>query len=182
MLAAAVAEHSRGCRRFSSLTTATADSASPAKSFALADRVLRHALVVVEVIAGEIGEGGSGEFDPGRPTLVEGVAGDFDGAGAGIRVAHLGEQAGDVGGRGRGHVGFAAVFSVVDFDRPDHSAAHADGGENVADEVGGGCFAVGAGHAQNADLAMREAVKGVGEQGGGAVDVADGNLGERAIV
>src|SRR6185436_2541215 len=86
----------------------------------------------------------------------------------------------DVHGGGGGHVGFAARLAVVDFDGADDATFAAGLGEDVAEEVGGGGLAVGAGDAQDLHF-MAGVIEGeVGEDGGGGGGIRDENLGERA--
>ena len=77
---------------------------------------------------------------------------------------------------GGGHGGFAEGFAVVDFDGADQATGLADFAEDVADEIGGGCFAVGAGDAEDFYFTAGAIVKNLGEQAGGLSGTGDGDL------
>ena len=76
-----------------------------ANSAALGGEVVLDVGVVVEVVAGEVGEQGGGEAGARHPPLGEGVRGDLHRAGRVAGVAHPGEQGLQVDrvGRGVGH-------------------------------------------------------------------------------
>ena len=135
--------------------------------------------MIIQVITGEVGEGSAGEFDAGDAVLIEGVRGNFHDAGPAAFVAHGGEELGDFGGAGSRHGGGAAGSAIVDVHRADQAAAALDVSEHVADEIGGGGFAVGAGDAQDMDFVAGRFEEGIGEEGGGGRDIFDHDLGKR---
>ena len=94
------------------------------------------------------------------------MAGDFDRRIASIRLSRIvANSSASSHGAGRGHRRLAAGAAVVDLHRADHPAALLRVGEQMADEVGGGGLAVGAGDGQRLDGVGGLAVEEVGEDG-----------------
>ena len=96
-----------------------------------------HRAVVVEVVAAEVGEHGHGEAGAVDPVQVEGVRRDLHGHDLDPVVAPAGQGALQVGGL-RGGPGAR--------EGAEHLGPAARGLGDVAQEVGGGGLAVGAGH------------------------------------
>ena len=124
------------------------------------------------MILREVGEDADAEVGAGGALLHEGVAGDFDGAGAAAVAHHVGEHALQLGGAGRGVVRVAAGGSVVVLDGADEAGALPGAAEDGVAEVADGGLAVGAGDAEHDELAAREAVPGAHEQAVGQMAVA----------
>ena len=80
------------------------------KEQSLGGKVLLHRLVVIEVVAGEIGEDSHIEVDPGGAALIKGVAGNFGdqlGGSAGYSLGHKFKQISRLGGGVNGRAHFA---------------------------------------------------------------------------
>ena len=135
--------------------------------------------MIVQVIAGEVGEGRAGEFNSGHSILVEGMRGNFHGTGPAAFVAHGGKQLGDFGGAGGGHGSGATGSAVVDIHGADQAAAALDRGEDVPDQIGGGGLSVRAGDAQDVNFVAGPLEEGVGEDRGGGGDVVGDDLRKR---
>jgi hypothetical protein len=97
-------------------------------------------------------------FDARDAALVQRVTRRFDRARAATLVAHRREQLGELDRPGRGHRRFARGAPVVNFNRADQPAAHADPRQQVADQVGRGRLAVGPGDAKHFHFRRRPAV------------------------
>ena len=69
---------------------------------ALGGEVLLHGLVVVEMVAGEVGEDGDVEVDAGSAALVERVARDFGDQFGGAAADAFGHQLEEIARLGRG--------------------------------------------------------------------------------
>ena len=120
--------------------------ALPIEQFGLAGAIGGHAAVVIEVVAGEVGEDGGGEGRADHAVLVEAVAGHFHRHGFCALLFELVQQGLHAHGVGRGVGGF--------FEPPPEAVAHrADDGAGRAEQIGGlgkplrnRGFAVGAGY------------------------------------
>ncbi len=142
--------------------------------------VFFHRAVIVEMIAGEVGERGAAEIETEDASLVQGVARDFHGAGAAAVVAHFGQELDEINRARRGHGGFAASFAVVGFDGADHAAGDGEFSQKMAEEIGGGGFSVRAGDADrlhfSGGMIVKDMCQGTCDGGG----VGDHNLREGA--
>ena len=120
--------------------------ALPIEQFGLAGAIGGHAAMVIEVVAGEVGEDGGGEGRADHAVLVEAVAGHFHRHGFCALLFELVQQGLHAHGVGRGVGGF--------FEPPPEAVAHrADDGAGRAEQIGGlgkplrnRGFAVGAGY------------------------------------
>ena len=107
----------------------------------------------------------AGEMHAGDAVLIQGVAGDFHRAAPAPLVAHRRRSSSASShGAGRGHRRLAAGAAVVDLDGADHPAALLQVLEQVADEIGGGRLAVGAGDGEHFYFVGRMAVMKVGDR------------------
>ena len=118
------------------------------------------------VVLREVGEGAEGEAAGADARLVNGVAGDLHDSGAATGGDHRGEIGLQGAGVRRGAVGGGVVARPLFGDGGEKAGEEAALGEHVAQEPGGGGFAVGAG-----DAAEEEAF-------GGAAEVLSAGLGE----
>ena len=119
--------------------------------------------MVVEVVLGKVGEDEVVEEQVPDAFLHRGMAGDFHDDGVGALLVHKGEERVEFEDvrRGAGS-GFLAVFDLIG-----NGSYKADGqpggGEEIADDVGRSCLAVGAGDAYQ--LAFGLPIETVGEKG-----------------
>ena len=121
------------------------------------------ALVEVEMVAGQVREDGDVEGDLVEAVEGEAVAGGFDDGVLAARLDHLAEEALDLGRLGGGHaVGVAVDVGPghVGIDGAETADAGAGGFEDGREDVGGGRLAVGAGDADDGEVAAGVAVEG----------------------
>ena len=135
---------------------------------ALGGEVLLHGLVIVEMVAGEIGENGYVEIDSGDAALVEAMAGNFGDELGGSAADAFGHQLEEVARLGRGVDGRADFAGQMIFNCPDENGGARGGVEEGFGEEGGCRLAVGAGDA------------GGGERALGMAEECSGGLGQRA--
>ena len=123
------------------------------------------------MILGQVGEDSGVEVQPGHPVLVQGVGGNLHDDHVHVRLLHVEEQfvehpAVRGGQRGVHHEAGPAVGDGAE-------DAHLETGsrQQVFDDVGGGRLAVGAGDADQLDVALFHLEKCAGQftQGGGGV-------------
>ena len=121
----------------------------PGEEAPLGREVVLDVGVVVEVVAGEVGEQGRREARAGHAPLHQRVRGDLHGAGRVARVAHPGEQQLEVDRVGRGVVHRLHRPADPGLDRADQAAAVAGRLEHRAQQERRGGLAVGAGDADD---------------------------------
>ncbi len=135
---------------------------------ALGGEVVLHGLVVVEVVAREIGEDGHVEVDSGHASLVERVARDFgDEFGCAARHA-FGHQLEQVARFGRGVDRRPHFAGHMIFNGADENRLARGGIQQRFGQKGRGGFAVGAGDSGGGELAF------------GMAEECGGSLGQRA--
>ena len=121
-------------------------------------RVLLERAVIIEMVAGEVGEGGSGEMQPVGAFLIERVAGDFHDGGHRAGVDAFTQIRRQLKRAGRCHVGRHAAAAQVVVHRAEHSAAQAGLAQNGTGHERGGALAVGARDAEEFEIAQLRAV------------------------
>jgi len=143
---------------------------------ALGQEVVLEVLVVVQVVAAQVGEGGALELDPQYPFHFQRVGRDFHDRPFAVLAAHLVQELHD-GERGRrGVVGFVGLGADLVSDGADEARFLPRPLQDGADEVSGGGLALGAGHADDLHLFGRVAVIKVGKAGQGFPAVLDDHL------
>ncbi len=150
------------------------------KQFRLGGRVRMHRLVIIEVIAREIGESRPRKPHARRAALIQSMARHFDRARAAPVAPHLRQQSGDLRRRGRRHLRLATVLPVIDLHGADHPRLHRHFAENVPQEVRRCRFAVGSGHAQHSNGLVGPIVERVRQIRGDPIHVRHDNLRQRA--
>ena len=128
---------------------------------ALGGEVLLHRLVIVEMVAGEVGEDGHIKLDAGGAALVERVAGNFGDQFGGAAAHAFGHELEEIARLGRGVERGAHFAGDVIFDGADEDGGAGSGVEKRFGEKCGGGFAVGAGDAGGGEAAL-----GMAEEGG----------------
>ena len=140
-----------------------------------------HRLVIVEVVAREVGEHGGAELQAQHALLVDTMGADLHHGLFAAGVAHLREHAENVEGLGGGLVRRDGAGAEVVVDRADETDALL-AAEQVLDQVGDGGLAVGSGDADDLEVAVGELVEtagDAGERGAGVGDLDEGDLGGR---
>ena len=123
---------------------------------ALGGEVVLHGLVVVEVVAREVGEDGDVEGDADHAALIERVAGNLgDELGGAARHA-FGHQLEKIARLGRGVDGGAHFAGDVIFDGADENGGAGGGVEQRFGQECSGGFAVGAGDAGGGERCARD--------------------------
>ena len=147
---------------------------------ALGGEIILHRLVVVEVVAGEIGEDGDIEGDAGHAALVEGVAGNFgDELFRAARNAFSHELE-EIAGLGRGVNGGTRFAGDVVLDGADEDGGAGGGVEKRLGEKCGRGFAIGAGNAGGGERALGMAEEGrrsLSKSAAAVLDVKDRQAG-----
>ena len=117
----------------------------------LGGAIVLHRAVIVEVILGQVGEGGGLQSDPIQPALVDAVGRGLQRDVGHVLTGQFGHQAGGLGGVGAGQAGAGQGVGLVALLTHDAQGAHAgglmpDAGPQLAAEGGDRGLAVGAGH------------------------------------
>jgi hypothetical protein len=108
-----------------------------------------HGRMIVLVLAAEIGEDGDVVADAPDPLLLEGVGGDFHDAVGDAGVEHVPEQGLQVGGLGGRPRRRDLPTRPPVFDRADDPGHGAGRAQDLFEEVGGRCLALGPGDADD---------------------------------
>ncbi|MNE15917.1 hypothetical protein D3C80_1088420 [compost metagenome] len=140
-----------------------ATQARPGEQLGLGGLIGFHAAVIVEVVAGQVGHHRDVEFQCGNPALLQGMGRHFHGHGLGAAFLEVveGRLHGNRVGRGQ-----AAALQLAVETGPqgaNQTAALAKQVERLGYQLGNTCLAVGAGHADQIQLAARFTVEAPGD-------------------
>ena len=117
----------------------------PREEAALGGPVAGHRAVVVEVVAGEVGEDSDVDVQRCEALFDKADGRGFDGAGAAAGVGQLPQRAVQRDGVGRGEAGGGDPRRLTDAQRTDDTGAHAERAERCGHPPGARGLAVGAG-------------------------------------
>ena len=126
-----------------------------------------HGLVVVQVVLGEVGEGGHGKARAQDAAEVDGLARDLERRHTHAGFRHLREHHLEVAALGSGVQRRAHLTADVALHRAHEARGLARNRRHVLHEEGGGGLAVGAGHAHQAQLLAGLPVEACAAQGEG---------------
>ena len=129
--------------------------------------------VVVDVIAGQVGERRDAEAEAVDAVLVERVRADLEAGAGATRVDHLAEEGGEVGGFRRRLIGRDRTAAEMVAYRAHQAPLRSVGLQQMAEERGDRGLAVGARHADELERGFGMAVEAAGDFGEGATRIGD---------